>query len=448
VPSSHRLANTGSGLRTAMRVRARRADVDAEPAARRRRPERCVTERAARSTKVGSAAERPHNLPVIDVAIVGGGPAGLLTASRLAQSGLEVVLFEEHPVVGEPAHCTGIVSLETAELAKLPEDLLLGRLTRARLIGPGGSEVRHLWRSEEAILAIDRAAFDANLARQAASAGAIMKLSTVVQDVEVAADEVTVRATGSSVRARACVLACGVSYRFQRRLGLGLPRQVVHTAQVEVDANPEDEVELYFGRTVAPGGFVWTVPVARERRPRLKIGAMAQGDAGACLTSFLRRPQLRERLRDETGPMIRRLLPLGPIVKTYAERLLIVGDAGGFTKPTTGGGIFYSLLTASLASETLLEAFGADRLDDTFLARYEQRWQERLGPELRTADWLRQLLTRCSDAEIDSLVRALAADDVQALVRRTARFNWHRDLILALGRHPRVMALLLRALFR
>jgi flavin-dependent dehydrogenase len=40
----------------------------------------------------------------------------------------------------------------------------------------------------------------------------------------------------------------------------------------------------------------------------------------------------------------------------------VIGDAGGFTKPTTGGGIFYSLLTASLATKTLVEAFAAGRL--------------------------------------------------------------------------------------
>src|SRR2546422_2299477 len=39
--------------------------------------------------------------PVLDVAIIGGGPAGLLTAAHLAQSGLDVGVFEEHPRIGE-----------------------------------------------------------------------------------------------------------------------------------------------------------------------------------------------------------------------------------------------------------------------------------------------------------------------------------------------------------
>jgi len=386
---------------------------------------------------------------VIDVAVVGGGPAGLLTAARLAGAGLDVVLFEEHARIGEPTHCSGIVSLETAELAKIPDDLVLARVRRARLHGPQGAQACHEWaHASEAILAIDRAGFDRSLAAQARGAGAGVRTGTPVQDVEVAADGVTLHTPGDLVRARACVLACGVSYRFQRQLGLGLPAQAVHTAQTEVDAVAGEVVELHFGREVAPNGFLWTVPLARDGRARLKIGVMATGNAGAYLQAFLDRPEVRARLRGAPSPPVRRLLPLKPIAKTYADRVLVVGDAGGFTKPTTGGGVFYSLLTASLAAEALVEAFHAGRLDDAFLARYERRWQERLGADLRVGDWLRQLVSRCTDAEIDRLVRAFASEGLQTLVRRTVRFNWHRELILALGRQPTIVALLVRTLFR
>jgi geranylgeranyl reductase family protein len=386
---------------------------------------------------------------VIDVAVVGAGPAGLLAATRLADAGLDVIVFEEHARVGDPTHCTGIVSLETAELAKIPDDLVLARLQRARLLGPRGGQARHEWTSTaEPIIALDRGGFDRSLAAQALAAGAVVRTGTRVQDVEVAAAGVSVQTAAEAVRARACVLACGVSYRFQRQLGLGLPGLAVHTAQTELDAVADDLVELHFGQEVAPHGFAWTVPIVRDDRARMKIGVLASGDAGACLQRFLGRSEIRARLRGAADPVIRRLLPLRPIARTFMDRVLVVGDAGGFTKPTTGGGIFYGLLTAMLAAETLVEGFNAGRLDAAFLARYEVRWQRRLGAELRLGDWLRQLASRCSDAEIDRLVRALDGDDVRTLVRRTARFNWHRDLIRALGRQPSLATLLFRTLFR
>lgn len=392
----------------------------------------------------------PYNRRVIDVVIVGGGPAGLLAATRCAQAGLDVVVLEEHPRIGDPVHCTGVISLETAELAKFPSEIALKRLTRARLVAPGHTQWDIEWKGagREQILVIDRGRFDRTLADQATTAGAVVRTGAKVDAIGSHRRGVEVRVGGDVLRSRACVLASGVSYRFHRQLGLGLPGRLLHTAQLEVDAEPAGMVELYFGRQIAPEGFLWTVPVVREGRSRLKIGVLARGDAGARLRDFLARPAIRERIVPASGPPVRRLLPLKPIARTYTDRLLVVGDAGGFTKPTTGGGIYYSLLTAQLASETLVEGFHAGRLDSGFLSRYERRWAERLGDEFRVGDWLRHIVTKCTDQEIDLLVRALAAEDVQAVIRRSARFNWHRGVILALIKQPGVAALLFRTLFR
>src|SRR5512145_3125023 len=160
----------------------------------------------------------------MDVAIVGGGPAGLLVAERCAEAGLDVVVFEEHPAIGEPTHCTGIVSLETAELAKIPDEAIL-----ARLRGPVGAAHEFAWNgsAREQILAIDRAVFDAMLAQRAADAGAVIRPGLRVTELAVQGDGVELVAGEARVRARACVLACGVAYRFQRRLGLGVPGLLV-----------------------------------------------------------------------------------------------------------------------------------------------------------------------------------------------------------------------------
>jgi digeranylgeranylglycerophospholipid reductase len=385
-----------------------------------------------------------------DVAVVGGGPAGLLTARRCAESGLDVIVLEEHERIGEPVHCTGIISLETASLTKIPEDIVLNRLRRARLVAPGGASCEVAWTGSgsEELLVVDRGQLDRSLAEEALRAGAVVRTGARVDGIEPGADGVALAVGGASVSARACVLACGVSYRLHRQLGLALPGEILHTAQVEVESEPADTVELHFGRQIAPDGFLWAVPLCRGNTASLKLGVLARGDAGACLARYLQRPEVRARLRREPGRLIRRLLPVEPVPQTVADRLLLVGDAGGFTKPTTGGGIFYSLLTASLAADTLIEGFQAGRLDGQFLGRYEDRWQTQLGPDLRVSGWLRRFLTRCRDGEIDELVRALGSNSAQEVIRRKARFNRHRELIVALLREPGIAALLLKSLFR
>jgi digeranylgeranylglycerophospholipid reductase len=386
---------------------------------------------------------------VIDVAIVGGGPAGLLTALRLAQSGLDVVLFEEHPRIGDPVHCTGIVSQEIAELVKIPDDVVLGRLRRARLFGPNAAcaDIEWAGRDGEEIIVIDRGEFDRRLAQQATGAGATVLTGQRVDEIVPIACGVELRVSSSAVKARVCVIACGVSYRFQRQLGLGLPGRIFHTAQVEIAGQCDDRVELHFGRTIAPAGFLWTVPITRAGVPRTKVGVMARGDAGKHLQTFFEDPKTRARLGVGDTGVVRRILPLRPLDKTYADRMLVVGDAGGFTKPTTGGGIFYSLVTASLAADTLLEAFAAQRFEAKFLARYERAWRARIGYDVRTGDWLRSLVAECTDSQITALVQALGQPGVQPLIGRFARFNWHQDVIHALLRRRVIASVVFRSLF-
>ena len=260
---------------------------------------------------------------------------------------------------------------------------------------------------------------------------------------------VAVGPAGDSVAARVAILASGVSYGLSRRLGLGLPSMLLHSAQLEVDASaPPPAVELHLGQEAAPGGFAWLVPIVRDGRQRVRVGLMAGGDAERHLRRFLARPHVAGRLAERPGAAVRRLLPLGPIAKTYGDRVLAVGDAAGLTKPTTGGGIFYSLLSGALAAETLIEALRRDRLEDAALRAYERRWRARLDAHLRVSSYLRRLFVKLTDGEIDALVAAIATDDLQDVIRRTAHFNWHGDLIRSLLRRPGIKSLLLHTLLR
>ncbi len=145
---------------------------------------------------------------------------------------------------------------------------------------------------------------------------------------------------------------------------------------------------------------------------------------------------------------MRRLLPLAPLAKTYADRVLAVGDAAGLTKPTTGGGIFYSLLSGALAAETLIEALRRDRLEGLSLRVYERRWKARLDSHLRISSYLRRLFVKLRDDEIEALATSLASDEIQELIRRTAHFNWHGEIIRSVLRQHGIKSVLLRTLLR
>ncbi len=157
-------------------------------------------------------------------------------------------------------------------------------------------------------------------------------------------------------------------------------------------------------------------------------------------------------MRDRYGisetdhPPRQKILPLGAIDRTYANRLLVVGDAAGLVKPTTGGGIYYSILSAALATEVASAALRRDRLDESALAGYEHAWRAKIADEMQTQTELRQAVTRLTDDEIDGFFNLALTDGIMPIVRSTARFNHHRDLIRALFRHPPARQFLFRSM--
>lgn len=380
-----------------------------------------------------------------DVVIVGAGPGGLLAAQHLARHGLDVIVVEEHQAVGHPVHCTGILAREAFDEFDLSRDTILNELSSARFFSPSGCEVFYRSGPVEAVV-VDRALFDARLAEQAQRAGARLTRGARATAVRIGADSVSVDVAGQRpVQARAGVLACGGKYAFHRQLGLGLPSLFLHTAQCELPAARPKDVELHFGGDIAPKGFAWAVPVWRNDRPYARVGVMCKADAPCYFRRMVDRLRLAWGIQAEDCRPHQKILPLTAIHRTYADRLLVVGDAAGLVKPTTGGGIYYSLLSARLAADVLEAALARDDLSKSALAEYERLWRARLGAELNAQLSLRMLAQRMSDGDIENLFELARTDGVMPIVRRTASFNRHRKLILALFKHPPARQILFRS---
>jgi digeranylgeranylglycerophospholipid reductase len=384
-----------------------------------------------------------------DVVIVGAGPAGLIAARQLAERGHDVVVLEEHPRIGVPAHCTGLLGLDAFTELDLPRQTILDTTHAARFVAPDGSSVTVETDRVHAAI-VDRVAFDQALADRSRAAGAELRSSARVRSIAVSERCISVSVddhTGPTA-ARACVLACGASYRFNRQLGLGVPRAFVQSAQLERPFAGPEHVEVHLGRSVAPRGFAWIVPFRRDGRPFQRLGLMADARAGARFRAFAADVRARFELAESGWPEPRlKILPLGPVTKTFGPRLLAVGDAAGLVKPTTGGGIYYSLMSGQFAAETLDAALCTDDLREARLRQYETRWRDRLGAEIRIGLAFRLLASRLNDRGIDALIELARIDGIVPMLHQTADFNWHRRSALALLRHAQFRRILLSSLW-
>jgi flavin-dependent dehydrogenase len=131
-----------------------------------------------------------------------------------------------------------------------------------------------------------------------------------------------------------------------------------------------------------------------------------------------------------------KVLPLAPVARTWSRRVLAVGDAAGLVKATTGGGIYFSLLSARIAAEVLGPALRDDRLSGARLREYERRWRARLWPEIRAGLAFRAMASRLSDRTIDRVMELARVDGIVPLLKQTAEFNWHGAAARSLLRHP------------
>ncbi|MFH1848524.1 MAG: NAD(P)/FAD-dependent oxidoreductase, partial [Candidatus Omnitrophota bacterium] len=257
-----------------------------------------------------------------DIAVIGAGPAGSYAAYQAAKAGLKVIVIEEHPSVGEPSFCAGIVGQEMFERLGLPTGSIQNRLQTAVIHSPGGRQAR-LTSSRVRINIIDRIAFDREISHMAMDLGASFLISARCTDISLPGDGVKLKLSlrGKNtveIKAKACILAAGVSYSLHKKIGLPVPEKFLDCAQTEVGVKkPVSCIEIYLGRNVAPCSFAWAVPVGPRR---IRVGVSANRQAPAYLKKLLGSKRLKDNIKDRHPAIRRRIIPIDAISKTYAER--------------------------------------------------------------------------------------------------------------------------------
>src|SRR3990172_9694927 len=113
------------------------------------------------------------------------------------------------------------------------------------------------------------------------------------------------------------------------------PSRFIEASQTEVRMTGIKEVEVYLGRDISPGSFGWAIPVGDER---VRLGVCNGKRAPEYLQRLLRNPLVGSRLLEENPTLKNKPIPIAPGKRSYLDHLLLVGDAAGQVKPTTGGG--------------------------------------------------------------------------------------------------------------
>ena len=341
-----------------------------------------------------------------DVAVIGAGPAGTMAAKYAAKSGAKTLMLEEHPMVGWPVECAGLLGLGALAESELPGgSFVLREMKGAAIFSPAGNRLDFKAQVARAIV-VDRRLFDRAMACEALREGAEMRLCSPVRKLRrERGRSILFLGGGDEVSASIVICAEGVRGRLARQAGIMPPEVVLSGAQVELPFAVEDpeSVELHLG--AAPGLFAWVIPTDEDTA---RIGLCAKERGCDYLRMFLRSDRIRKRVLGSATAINVGGLPLGPPALTALEGLLVVGDAAGQVKPTSGGGVYPGLVAAKIAGGVAAAASLEDDGSMERLQEYDRAWRAELGSELEIGMRANRMLNKMSNAELDQAISYLA----------------------------------------
>ncbi|UCH03226.1 MAG: NAD(P)/FAD-dependent oxidoreductase [Candidatus Bathyarchaeota archaeon] len=380
-----------------------------------------------------------------DATLIGAGPTGSLLAEMLANEGYDVLMLEEHSEIGVPQHCTGKISATALKELDLKPAGVLQKIRGATFYSPNAESFK-VEKNSTVAYVLDRRIFDKYLSEKAVKAGAVLIQNARAAGVSISSSCTKVnficRSKSQNVTSRIVIGSDGARSSVARWLGLysknhyemklGVQKEVVGIEDIEPDI-----VELYFGRNYAPGFFAWIVPMGKERA---KIGLCVDIRLARFAFNYLDKfcknhPIASIKLRQSISNKINaHIIPTGgSLKKTISDGVLVVGDAAGQVKSTTGGGLYYGMLCSRIAGKILSMALKTSKkgiIRKETLIEYEKLWRKKLEKEIVFSVKARAFMDSLTDEETDYLLKILREDEPSMnIIEAKGNIDWQSSLL-------------------
>lgn len=396
--------------------------------------------------------EKKQVMKNVDVAIVGGGPIGCFVGSRIAKEGFSVSLFEEHQNFGLPLRCAGLVTDRVLDFLPSDADVVLNRVSGARIHSPDGRIVE-IGGNKPRAFVIDRTGFDRCLGQVAEQEGVVANLGCKVSSFTPSSRRLAVEMKGSCFEKYKADLFIGADGPFsvvRRCSGFSEPQSFLYGvgAQLSHVSLDPDFVHIFVGKDIAPGFFCWIIPTdesGKSARVGLCVSSQYKSALSSCFQKIMHSSLLKNASIDGH---IGGVIPLGPLKQTTDDSVMLVGDAAAQVKPTSGGGLYPGLVCGRYCAAVGVDALENEEYSNMSLHRYHRLWYEDVGRELSMGMRMRNWFERLDDESFEKGLELIDSKKCLSAINRYGDIDYPSKVAYRmLGSCPGLLRLLPQAMF-
>ena len=360
----------------------------------------------------------------VDILVIGAGPIGGYFSKKMAELGCKVLMIEEHLEIGKPFQCAGLVNPSSMEKVGL-YDTVLSEIDGAVMHSPFGTTIEIGKPNQIRTYAVCRKKFDQAIVQQAMDEGAELWLNSKPTDTTNFEDsiitELLVDGKITEVKSKLLVGADGAHSWVRRQHRMGYPKEFMIGYQVEVTGfkTKNRMLEMFTGDDIAPGFFAWAIPNGDTHR----IGMWSRAedlDGRSCeelLNNLMTKSRWAYKFEDckEIGRFCGPI-PAGVVPRPVQDRVLLIGDAAGLAKPTTGGGIGPGMAQVDLIVDELNKMILKNKLAKKVLIKVTKKYAKAKKEFERIRSLRDFFVSSRSDEELEEIFKIFSKPEVIRLI--------------------------------